>query len=86
MSIEKLSERRFKLCETFAKKAAKSKRFKHWFSVSEVVQSNNNVRTRSRKDKLFPPYKNVLTRTCKYKKSPLPVLTNILNELKSRKS
>ena len=61
MSIEKLSDRRFKLCENFAKKASKSKRFKHWFSESEVVQSNNNVRTRSRKDKLFPLYKNVPT-------------------------
>ena len=85
MSIETLSDRRFKLCENFAMKAAKSKRFKHWFSESEVVQNNSNIRTRSRKEKLLPLYKNVPTRTCKYKRSPLPFLTNMLKELKSRK-
>ena len=85
MSIDTLSDRRFKLCEKFAKKAAKSSRFKQWFSESEVVQNNSNMRTRSRKEKLLPLYKNVPTRTCKYEKSPLPFLTNMLNELKSRK-
>ena len=81
LSIETLSERRLKLCEKFAKKAAKSSKFKYWFRQTENQEKKTT--TRSSKNKTLPMFKVVPTRTSRYEKSPLPYLTEILNDLKS---
>ena len=74
---ETLSERRLKLCQNFAKKAAKSPKFQNWFNE---VKSRDS-RTRSYKNKSEAKFKAIPTRTNRYKKSPLPYLTDILNDL-----
>ena len=62
----------WKLCLSFAKKKLKSDKFASWFSFN----TNNYDKTRSEKDILTL----VKTRTNKYKKSPVPYLTTILND------
>ena len=79
LHLETLSERRLKLCQNFAKKAAKSVKFQKWFI--EVKNRDNRTSTRSYKNKSVPKFKAIPTRTNRYKKSPLPYLTDILNEL-----
>ena len=65
-----LKKRREKLCLNFAVKAHKSEKFSQWF-----VPNHSTINTRS--DKM--PLKSVKTRTRKYRKSPLPYLTEVLN-------
>ena len=69
-----------KLCENFAKKAAKSEKFQNWFSPTENVENNCSKSTRRNKNKTVPLFRPIPTRTSRYKKSPLPYLTEILNE------
>ena len=77
LNMKTLQVRRSELCLSFAKKAMKSDKFSSWFSFSTI----NYDKTRSEKDILTL----VKTRTDKYKKSPIPYLTNILNDhLKSK--
>ena len=72
LDMKTLKVRRSELCLTFAKKALKSEKFANWFSIND----NNYDKTRSDKTVL-----NVVkTRTDKYMKSPVPYLTNILND------
>ena len=77
--IEKLSERRLKLCENFAKKAAKSLKFQNWFC--EIKMKENRYSTRAKNNKFKPKYEEIPTRTVRYRKSPLPYLIDILNKL-----
>ena len=77
LNLDTLSERRLKLCQNFAKKAAKSPKFQNWFNE---VKSRDS-RTRSYKNKSEAKFKAIPTRTNRYKKSPLPYLTDILNDL-----
>jgi hypothetical protein len=71
LDMSTLKVRRSELSLNFAKKAFKSQKFCSWFSVNE----NEYDKTRSLKNEL-----NVVkTRTKKYKDSPIPHLTNILN-------
>ena len=79
LCLESLSERRIKLCKNFAEKAAKSLKFQNWFN--EVKNRGNITSTRSYKNKSIPKFKAIPTRTNRYKKSPLPYLTDILNDL-----
>ena len=79
LNCEDLNERRLKLCENFVKKAAKSHKFKSWFSESVVVPPS--VHTRGNEIKIIPKFKPVPTRTDRYRDSPLPYLTDIINEL-----
>ena len=79
LNCEDLNERRLKLCENFVKKAAKSHKFKSWFSESVVVPPS--VHTRGNEIKIIPKFKPVHTRTDRYRDSPLPYLTDIINEL-----
>ena len=70
LKLETLKIRRTKLCLKFAIKASKHPKFKNWFCKTDTL-----INTRSDK----PPLKEVKTRTKRYKKSPLPYLTNLLN-------
>ena len=84
LCLENLSDRRLKLSQNFAKKAAKSPKFQNWFN--EIPNRDNMTSTRSYKNKSLPRFKPIPPRTNRYKKSPLPYLTDILNELKFQKT
>ena len=73
--METLKYRREKLCTKFTVKATKHDKFSTWFQ-----ENNKNTNTRSRSTK----YKIVETRTKRYKKSPIPLLTDIANSLASQ--
>ena len=81
MGIDRLSDRRIKLCENFAKKAAKSEKYQNWFNETENVENNCSMTTRRKKNKTVPLFRAIPTRTSRYKKSPLPYLTEMLNEM-----
>ena len=78
LNMETLEFRREKLSLTFAKKALKSEKFKNWFEIDETIEPN--IKTRNYKPK--PKLKQVQCRKSKYKKSPLPYLTELLNNQK----
>ena len=80
LNCDKLSERRIKLCETFARKLVKHNQFKNWFN--EKSDKIINMNTRSKKAKV--KYQEVLTRTERYLKSPIPYLTSILNSMNEK--
>ena len=61
--METLVDRRVTLCLKFANKAYKNEKFRKWFSESESGLE----------------LKEVTTRTSRYWKSPLPYLTDLLN-------
>ena len=69
LQVEKLEDRRVQLCKSFANKASKSEKYSGWFWSPEARPD-----TRSK-----PNYSSVWTRTTKFKKSPLPYLTELLN-------
>ena len=69
-NIQTLESRREKLCLKFALKASKSQKFASWFS-----KNDQEVNTRSEK----PTFKNPKSRTKRFRKSPIPYLTNLLN-------
>ena len=71
LNLETLKIRREKLCLKFAKKANKHPKFKNWFCLNK-----NSIKTRSPK----LPLKEIKTRTKRYRKSPLPYMTNMLNK------
>ena len=73
-----LEERRVKLCENFARKSIKHQKFKHWFKQNEQ-EIKISTRNKEKRDKFNP----VRTRTERYRKSPLPYLTDILNRIYS---
>ena len=66
LNMDTLSDRRRSLCMSFAKKAYVSDKFNSWFS-----ESGDNSDT---------VLKVVKTRTSRYRKSPLPYLTDLLNQ------
>jgi hypothetical protein len=67
LNMETLEDRRKALCVSFAKKSFKSDKFNHWFCVDESNGSNMQL-------------SDVKTRTKRFRKSPLPYLTELLNE------
>ena len=70
--LESLAERRMKLCTKFAKKALQNEKHSHWF-----VRNNKKVNTRSKPALLkMPRY-----RCERFRRSPIPYLTNLLNSL-----
>ena len=77
---ENLEQRRIKLCQKFAKKASKHLKYQDWFFKDK--NSPTPVNTRAKNQKLKLQYLPVNTRTERYKKSPLPFLTDILNAKK----
>ena len=72
-NMKTLQTRRMNLILKFGVKALKNERFKDWF----VKNSEANVKTRSGKS--HNPFKTIPTRTERYKESPLPYLSNLLN-------
>ena len=76
LNLESLQSRRGKLCLNFAKKAEKHDKFKNWFKVSEAKP---NTRQPTFK------YQEVNAKHKRFKKSPLGLLTTMLNEHYSKK-
>ena len=70
MQLDSLEDRRVKICERFAKKTLKHPKHKSWF-----VKNQNVPTTRSAKPNLRPP----LYRLKRFRNSPIPYLTNLLN-------
>ena len=79
LNCDNLDDRRVKLCDKFAKKALKSPRYQHWFEYDDEPLPTLN--TRSAENRVKNVLKPVQTRTNRYQKSPLPYLTNALNNL-----
>ena len=71
VQLETLEARRLDICMKFAKVAAKHPKHKTWFESNGPVGPN----TRSEKMK----YKTPLYRLKRFKKSPIPYLTSLLN-------
>jgi hypothetical protein len=72
IDLESLETRRLSICEKFAnKKSLKLPKHKSWF----VVNNPPGVDTRSMKPDLKPP----LCRLNRFKTSPIPYLTSLLN-------
>ena len=74
LDLQPLSERRVELSLTFARKVKRSHKYSKWFIPSKCDIDRAN--TRSDKIALKP----VKTRTMRYRKSPLPFLTKLLND------
>ena len=70
--------RRINICLKFAIQAQKSERFNRWFTYNN--QARPGVDRRQTRAKLVNTFKPVKTRTRRYMRSPLPYLTNLLNE------
>ena len=76
LGLESLLDRREKLCLKFAKKAEKHHKFGSWFKPTVNVRN-----TRLLKQK----YCSAFTRHTRFRKSPLPFLTEVLNEFYRQK-
>ena len=74
LECDRLSNRRYKLCENFVKKAAKHPQFKNWFCINSDPPLN--FETRSDKQTVKNIYHPVKTRTDRFANFPLPYLTN----------
>ena len=75
---ERLSVRRTALSLNFAKKALKSEKYKNWFSPAiPVLRPRPNTRAPIPEPSKL---KDVPYRTARYRDSPLPYLTRLLNE------
>ena len=70
-NLETLEDKRTQICIKFATKAAKHPKHKHWFVPSDTAAPD----TRSQKLK----FKTPLFRLGRFKKSPIPYLTGLLN-------
>ena len=66
LEMETLEVRRSKNCLAFAKKSQKHEKFRNWFEFSDRTSK--------------PSFLPVTFRTKRYKKSPLPYLTELLNK------
>ena len=69
LHVEKLEDRRVQLCKSFGSKASNSEKYSGWFWSPDARPD-----TRSK-----PNFSSVWTRTTRFKKSPLPYLTELLN-------
>ena len=75
---ERLSVRRIKLCEKFAKKAQKNPKFTNWFYPEDYIPPN--IHTRANQNRIRKRFKSVQTRTERFSNSPLPYMTKLLNQ------
>ena len=80
LNMKTLHDRRITLCTKFATKAANSDKYKHWFVQSEPV-----IQVNTRNKKTITKYKQPEARTVRFAKSPIPFLTNFLNEKATKK-
>ena len=69
--LDTLEDRRLKLCKSFVIKCSKHPKFSNWFQKNEL----QSIAKRSKKSKYEVP----LYRTERFKRSPIPYLTNLLN-------
>ena len=76
LGLDSLFNRREKLCLKFALKAEKNLKFGKWFRPAVHLQN-------TRQEKL--KYCSVLTKHSRFRKSPLPFLTDRLNEFYIKK-
>ena len=78
LGCQTLKERRGEICLKFARKALKHPKYKSWFSPSEAEdRCEPNTRAPIPEPTKFKP---VPCRTDRYRDSPIPYLTNILND------
>ena len=68
--LQKLSERRRKLCLSFAQKSLKHEKFKTWFKPNTKLTVTRQAQ---------PKFCEVYRRTERFEKSPLSYLTGLLN-------
>ena len=80
LSSDTLQDRRSKLCLNFAMKAIKHPKYNTWFSKSEPEPNHPKPNTRAPKA-LPTKLKPVPFRTDRFRDSPLPYLTQMLNEI-----
>ena len=78
LNMDTLEKRRESLLLNFGKKALKSEKFKNWFCEEEKREPYVKTRYNRKKLRLKP----VTWRKARYKKSPLPYLTELLNKQK----
>ena len=78
LDLEPLWERRKDICTNFAKRAIKCERFSNWFTVNELKETKND--RKCKEIVIEPTLKPVTCRTKRYRKSPIPYLTNLLNQ------
>ena len=83
LNVEKLSTRRSKLCLKFAKRAEKHKKYSKWFKPEK--SQTPNISTRSKKYATKLKYTPVPFRKTRYEKSPIPYLTQLLNDHYNKK-
>ena len=83
LGVDNLSDRRYKLCLNLAKKAEKHKKYSNWFHPAEI-KVKPNFTTRTEENLLQTKYTPVPFRTDRYRDSPLPFLTELLNNYHSK--
>ena len=76
LNCENLETRRENLCLKFAKKALKHEKYCKWFRNDSERSNMHNTRASKRKQTSLVP---VPCRTDRYRDSPLPYLTRLLN-------
>ena len=70
LKLERLCVRRERQCLKFANKSLASEKFSSWFEKDENIQNTR---------RLVKPVKPAVARTTRFRKSPLPYMTTILN-------
>ena len=70
LNLERLCVRRERQCLKFANKSLASEKFSSWFEKDENIQNTR---------RLVKPVKPAVARTTRFRKSPLPYMTTILN-------
>ena len=75
LNMETLESRRFTISLRFARKALNSEKFKEWFAMNETSDRDMKTRASKTKCKLKP----VTYKRRRYKNSPIPHLTELLN-------
>ena len=73
--LQKLSERRRKICLSFAKKSVKHEKFSKWFKLNTKQTGTRQNQTK---------YCETARRTERFENSPLSYLTNLLNKQYSK--
>ena len=78
LNLQSLETRRKQICLTFAIKTEENEKFQNWFKVNSDHDKVSKPRAcKENPNKRLQP---VTFRTRRYEKSPIPYLTNLLNE------
>ena len=75
LGLGTLESRRIDLCRKFARKTSENEKYEHWFVESDAKAQE--IKTRSKK--MANKYKDIKFRTDRFRDSPLPYLTSLLN-------